>query len=130
MRPRRGVTFAASPVFLSQRWGDNFRDLMCSDATTYGNEGKENYFASNETFCVSILDSFVSCGRKKKKFVRLPSSRNSDKGEFTFKNEASIEKRRSETDEPGRSRAPPHWYSRKGERGKGIIRCVRASDSP
>lgn len=52
-----------------------FRDLMCSDATTYGNEGKENYFASNETFCVSILDSFVSCGRKKKKFVRLPSSR-------------------------------------------------------
>lgn len=54
----------------------------------------------------------------------------SDKGEFTFKNEASIEKRRSETDEPGRSRAPPHWYSRKGERGKGIIRCVRASDSP
>lgn len=47
MRPRRGVTFAASPVFLSQGWGDNVPGL---DATTYGNEGKENYFASNETF--------------------------------------------------------------------------------
>lgn len=97
-----------------------FRDLMCSDATTYGNEGKENYFASNETFCVSILDSFVSCGRKKKKFVRLPSSRNSDKGEFTFKNEAGIEKRRSETDEPGRSRAPPTGIPGKENAEKGL----------
>lgn len=28
MRSRRGVTFAASPVFLSQGWGDNVRGLM------------------------------------------------------------------------------------------------------
>lgn len=44
----------------------------------------------------------------------------SDKGEFTFKNEAGIEKRRSETDEPGRSQAPPTGIPGKENAEKGL----------
>lgn len=64
MRPRRGVTFAASSVFPSQgrEGGIMFRGLTCSDATTSVNEGRENYFASNETFARK---------KKEKKFVQL-----------------------------------------------------------
>lgn len=78
MRPRRGVTFAASPVFPSQgrEGGIMFRGLTCSDATTSVNEGRENYFASNETFVSRRRKKRNSCNcfdlvKRRKRRVRF-----------------------------------------------------------